>query len=115
LDERLQLARLRFAVLVNVGTEKSKDDDFCLIDIQEANPAATPRARNAPMPKDNGLQVVEGARHQTPALSDRMIAGRLLDRSVVLRELMPQDLKLEIDQVPRGGGEFRALSGRGSW
>ena len=27
------------------------------------------------------------------------MAGRLLERSVVLRELMPQDLKIEIDQL----------------
>jgi uncharacterized protein (DUF2252 family) len=30
-----------------------------------------------------------------------MLATRLLDRSVWLRELMPQDLKLEIDQLTR--------------
>ncbi len=29
------------------------------------------------------------------------MASRLLERSVVLRELMPQDLKLEIDQLSR--------------
>jgi uncharacterized protein (DUF2252 family) len=28
-----------------------------------------------------------------------MLAARLLDRSVVLRELLPQDLKLEIDSL----------------
>ena len=28
-----------------------------------------------------------------------MIAARLLDKSVVLRELMPQDLKIEIDRM----------------
>jgi uncharacterized protein (DUF2252 family) len=95
------LGRLRFAVLVNVGTGKSKDDEFCLIDIKEANPPAAPRARNAQMPKDNGSRVVEGAKHLSPALGGRMIAGRLMDRSVVLRELMPQDLKLEIDQLSR--------------
>jgi uncharacterized protein (DUF2252 family) len=30
-----------------------------------------------------------------------MIAGKLLRRSVVIRELMPQDLKLEIDRLSR--------------
>jgi len=95
------LGRLRFAVLLNVSTGKSSEDEFCLIDIKEANPAAAPRARSADMPKDNGKRVVEGAKHLSPALGDRMMAARLLGRSVVLRELMPQDLKLEIDRLSR--------------
>jgi len=68
------LGRLRFAVLLEVRTGKSKDDEFCLIDIKEANPAAAPRARNMFMPKDNGKRVVEGAKHLSPALGNRMIA-----------------------------------------
>jgi uncharacterized protein (DUF2252 family) len=95
------LGRLRFAVLLNVSTGKSSKDEFCLIDIKEANPAAAPRARGADIPNDNGERVVEGAKHLSPALGDRMMAARLLGRSVVLRELMPQDLKLEIDQLSR--------------
>jgi uncharacterized protein (DUF2252 family) len=95
------LGRLRFAVLLNVSHGKSKDDEFCLIDIKEAIPAAAPRARLPRMPKDNGQRVVEGAKHLSPALGERMMAGKLLGRSVVLRELMPQDLKLEIDQLTR--------------
>jgi uncharacterized protein (DUF2252 family) len=95
------LGRLRFAVLLNISTGKSKEDEFCLIDIKQANPAAAPRARDADMPKDNGKRVVEGARHLSPALGDRMMAAKLLGRSVVLRELMPQDLKLEIDRLSR--------------
>jgi uncharacterized protein (DUF2252 family) len=44
---------------------------------------------------------VEGARHLSPSLGKRMLAARLLDRSVFLRELLPQDLKIEIDQLSR--------------
>jgi uncharacterized protein (DUF2252 family) len=95
------LGRLRFAVLLSVSHGKSNDDEFCLIDIKEASPAAAPRARAAKMPRDNGKRVVEGARHLSPALGDRMMAAKLLGRSVVLRELMPQDLKLKIDQLTR--------------
>jgi uncharacterized protein (DUF2252 family) len=95
------LGRLRFAVLLNISTGKSKEDEFCLIDIKQANPAAAPRARDVDMPKDNGKRVVEGAKHLSPALGDRMMAAKLLGRSVVLRELMPQDLKLEIDRLSR--------------
>jgi uncharacterized protein (DUF2252 family) len=95
------LGRLRFAVLVKVGTGKKRDDEFCLIDIKEAASAAAPSAARAPMPKDQAQRVVEGAKHLSPALGERMMASKLLRRSVVIRELMPQDLKLEIDQLSR--------------
>jgi len=95
------LGRLRFAILLNISNGKPKEAEFCLVDIKEANPPAAPRDRDAKMPHDNGQRVVEGARHLSPALGDRMMAAKLLDRSVVLRELMPQDLKLEIDSLSR--------------
>jgi uncharacterized protein (DUF2252 family) len=95
------LGRLRFAVLLKVGAGKKRDDEFCLIDIKEARPAAAPRASCAIMPKDHARRVVEGAKHLSPALGERMMASKLLARSVVIRELMPQDLKLEIDQLSR--------------
>jgi uncharacterized protein (DUF2252 family) len=96
------LGRLRFAVLVNVTNGKNtKEDEFCLIDIKEASLAAAPHARGAIMPRDNGKRVVEGARRLAPALGDRMMATKILGRSIVLRELMPQDLKVEIDQLSR--------------
>lgn len=95
------LGRLRFAVLLNITSNSAKESEYCLIDIKEATLAAAPRARDAAMPRDNGLRVVEGAKHLSPALGDRMIAAKLLGRSIVLRELMPQDLKLEIDQLSR--------------
>jgi uncharacterized protein (DUF2252 family) len=95
------LGRLRFAVLLSVHHGKSKDDEFCLIDIKEASPATAPMARAVIMPKDDAHRVVEGAKHLSPALGERMMAAKLLGKSVVLRELMPQDLKLEIDQLSR--------------
>jgi uncharacterized protein (DUF2252 family) len=95
------LGRLRYAVLLNVSTGKTKEDEFCLIDIKEAVRAAAPRARNAAIPRDNAKRVVEGAKHLSPALGERMMASKLLDRPVVVRELMPQDLKLEIDRLSR--------------
>jgi uncharacterized protein (DUF2252 family) len=95
------LGRLRYAILLSVSGGKSSDDEFCLIDIKEATPTAAPRAAAAAMPKDHAKRVVEGARNLSPALGDRMLAGKLLGRPVVIRELMPQDLKLEIDQLSR--------------
>jgi uncharacterized protein (DUF2252 family) len=95
------LGRLRAAVLLGIRDGKHSADDFCLIDIKEAVPAAAPRASVASMPTNNARRVVEGARHLSPALGERMMPARLLDRTVFLRELLPQDLKLEIDQLSR--------------
>src|ERR1700737_839053 len=78
------LGRLRFAVLVNVTSGKNtREDEFCLIDIKEASPAAAPHARGAVMPRDNGKRVVEGAKQLAPALGDRMMATKFFGRSIV--------------------------------
>jgi uncharacterized protein (DUF2252 family) len=97
------LGRLRFSVLVGIGKKKKrkKEDGFCLIDIKEATPPAAPRLRAAKLPTDNAQRVVEGARMLSPFLGQRMIPGRFLNHEVVLRELLPQDLKLEMDQLTR--------------
>jgi uncharacterized protein (DUF2252 family) len=95
------LGRLRFAVLVNVSDTQSKEDEVCLVDIKEAAPSAAPRSEKAKMPTDNGERVVAGAKHLSPALGERMLAAKLVDCSVIIRELMPQDLKLDIDRLSR--------------
>jgi uncharacterized protein (DUF2252 family) len=97
------LGRLRYAVLLRVkgggdGTE------LCLIDIKEAEHAAAPRAPDAPdrmLPENSAERVVMGARALAPALGDRMIAAEFLGKPVVVRELLPQDLKVEIDRLTR--------------
>ena len=93
------LGRLRYAVLVDIGGKASEGRDFCLIDIKEATRPAAPRDDSVAMPRDNAERVLTGARQMSPHLGERMVAARLLDRSVTLRELMPQDLKLEIDRL----------------
>jgi uncharacterized protein (DUF2252 family) len=95
------LGRLRFAVLLSVGNAPSSKDGLCLIDVKEAIQAAAPRNSKIRPPSDNGERVVEGARHLSPHLGERMAAERLLERSVFIRELLPQDLKLEIDRLTR--------------
>jgi len=96
------LGRLRFSVLVGIGKKrKRKKDGFCLVDIKEATPPAAPRSRTASLPADNAKRVVEGARLLSPFLGQRMIPGHFLNHNVVLRELLPQDLKLEMDQLTR--------------
>ncbi|MDE1167255.1 MAG: DUF2252 domain-containing protein [Pseudomonas sp.] len=87
----------RYAVLLGVGDDD--EQDYCLIDIKEAVGAAAPRSARAHMPRDNGRRVVEGARHLSPGLGERMLATRLLDRGFFIRELLPQDMKLELDQL----------------
>ena len=93
------LGRLRYAVLLDVDDHVSEGEDLCLIDIKEGTTALAPRYQGCAMPRDNAQRVVEGARHLSPYLGERMHAARLLDRSVILRELLPQDLKLEVDGI----------------
>ncbi|MGZ6253741.1 MAG: DUF2252 family protein [Candidatus Binataceae bacterium] len=88
------LGRLRYAVLVEFG--KRGSDGYCLLDIKEATPPAAPRYEDHPVPKNDAERVVTGARALSPNLGERMMCSTMLGRKVVLRELMPQDLKLEI-------------------
>ena len=91
------LGLMRYAVLLGIGDREEKD--YCLIDIKEAIGAAAPRVARAHMPRDNALRVVEGARRLSPALGERMLATRFLDHGVFIRELLPQDMKLELSTL----------------
>ena len=93
------LGRARYAILIGADHKKRKSGDICFLDIKEATTAAAPRSAMAPTPRDNAQRVVEGARNLAPNLGERMLAARLMDRSVVVRELMPQDLKLEMETL----------------
>src|SRR5476651_2632098 len=91
------LGLLRYAVLLGVGEKAAQE--YCLIDIKEAVGAAAPRAARAHMPRDNGKRVLEGARQLSPSLGERMITTRFLDHGFFIRELLPQDMKLELDEL----------------
>ncbi|WP_446744332.1 DUF2252 family protein [Silvibacterium acidisoli] len=100
------LGKLRYAVLLGVG--KGDDREYRLIDIKEAVDAAAPATDKKALaklgieqPKNFADRVVTGARALSPFLGERMLAATLLRRPVVMRELMPQDLKLEIDTLTR--------------
>ena len=96
------LGLLRYAVVLGVGMDDRKSErQYCLVDIKEAVPAAAPAYPQTRMPPDHAMRVVDGARHLSPHLGDRMLAGELMGRPVFLRELLPQDLKLEIEQLTR--------------
>ena len=94
------LGTLRYAVLLRVGSGKARAS-YGLLDIKEAVASVAPSAPGAVVPSDHALRVVGGARALSPSLGDRMVPARLLGRPVVLRELLPQDLKLEIDELTR--------------
>jgi uncharacterized protein (DUF2252 family) len=93
------LGRLRYAAILRVGKDKGLESDYCFLDLKEATSAAAPRAKDASMPHDNAERVVAGARALSPNLGERMLASRLSGRPIVVRELMPQDLKLEVDRL----------------
>ncbi len=90
------LGRLRCAVLVGIG---GKEGEMCLIDVKEGATAVAPRYPKTKIPRDNGERVVAGAWHLAPALGERMLAARLQERAVFLRELLPQDLKFKIEKL----------------
>ena len=91
------LGLLRFAVLLTIGS--GKKGDMALMDVKQAVAAAAPRYKRQKMPADQAERVVEGAMHLSPHLGRRMIAGKLDQHSVFIRELLPQDLKVEIEQL----------------
>lgn len=90
------LGNLRFAVLAAI--DSGKRERHCLIDIKQAVSAAAPYSRNAPMPEDDADRVVTGAQHLSPFLGQRMLAAHILGKPVFMRELLPQDLKLEVER-----------------
>jgi uncharacterized protein (DUF2252 family) len=91
------LGLLRFAVLLRIGTGKKRH--MALMDVKEAVKAAAPRYAGQKIPRDQATRVVEGAMHLSPHLGKRMVAGHINERSVFIRELLPQDLKIEIERL----------------
>ncbi len=92
------LGLLRYAVLLDVRDEDGGSSDLCLMDVKEAVASAAPTS-STDMPADEGRRVVEGALHISPFLGERMRATTVLGRPVFVRELLPQDLKLELTQL----------------
>ncbi len=103
------LGRLRYAVLLEIGAKG--DRSYCLIDLKEATPAAAPRSKQAM--RNNAQRVVTGACELSPNLGERMLAVELGGKDLVMRELMPQDLKFDLDRLTRDEavGAARYLAG----
>ncbi|TGE00237.1 DUF2252 family protein [Methylobacterium nonmethylotrophicum] len=94
------LGFLRYAALVRIEDPEGKGR-LALIDLKEAVAPAAPPAPSAAMPSDYAARVVAGARALSPNLGERMLPVHLLGKPVVMRELAPQDLKLDVDQFSR--------------
>jgi uncharacterized protein (DUF2252 family) len=93
------LGKIRYAALVHISGERK--DKLSLIDIKEAVPSAAPASCGDAMPSHLAEKVVAGAKALSPNLGDRMAAGDLFGKPVVVRELKPEDLKLDIEQFTR--------------
>lgn len=86
----------RCAALVEVRSKKERRR-YSLLDLKEATLPVTPV--ESALPANHAERVVQGARALSPALGQRMLAGEILGRSVFVRELMPQDLKVELGML----------------
>ncbi len=87
----------RAAALIRVGA--GKEESLALIDIKQATAPLSPHPAGAPIPSHEGERVVAGARALSPSLGDRMAAANILDKQVFIRELLPQDLKFELETL----------------
>ena len=94
------LGLARYAALFAMR-DGNGDTSFGLVDIKEAVASVAPVAHGAKMPADHAERVLAGTKALSPFLGDRMAAARLLDIPVFIRELAPQDLKLELAQFSR--------------
>lgn len=114
------LGCFRAAALVR-GGEGEGDAALHLLDVKEAMASHAPRA--SATPPDDAQRIRDGARAMAPALGDRMVAiaidgtlraatltprGQGRRSGVIVRELMPQELKSSLDGLER---EEAAASG----
>ena len=89
----------RAAAVVRIRGKKDKASSHALLDIKEAIAPLAPRSSKVKMPTHHGERVVSGARALSPSFGERMVAASLLSRDVFVRELLPQDLKFELDKL----------------
>jgi uncharacterized protein (DUF2252 family) len=91
------LGLLRFAVLAGLKNARGRSD-YALVDLKEATTPIAPSVGRTKMPADQAERVVTAARALSPNLGSRMVATKALGRSLFVRELSPQDLKIEVGQ-----------------
>ncbi len=103
----------RAAVLVQIKDASKKHKrrrrSLALIDIKQAIDPIAPWSIEPTAKLPNGERVHRGALALAPALGKRMLSARILDRSVFIRELLPQDLKVELDHISTEQGRAVAF------
>jgi uncharacterized protein (DUF2252 family) len=93
------LGLLRYAALIRVGS--GKKSGYRLLDVKEAAAAVGPRAKKPSMPTNNAERVVAGANALSPYLGERMAAATIARKPVFVRELRPQDMKFELENLQK--------------
>jgi uncharacterized protein (DUF2252 family) len=89
----------RCAALVEVVGQDGSKGGYSLLDIKEAVAAVAPVVSPDEVPNHQGERVVRGARALSPTLGERMLSGTILNHEVFVRELLPQDLKIELEML----------------
>ena len=92
------LGNLRYAAVLSVDSKK-KRESYCLLDFKEAAQPVASVAAGAKMHKDNAQRVIEGAKHLSPYLGKRMARATIAGKPMFIRELLPQDLQIEIEKL----------------
>jgi uncharacterized protein (DUF2252 family) len=87
----------RCAALIQVIGHGQKRGGYSLLDVKEATQPLAPSIRPELIPVHAGERVVQGALALAPSLGKRMLPGTVAGHAVFVRELMPQDLKLELE------------------
>ncbi len=88
----------RCAALIDVVGRQGQGG-YSLLDIKEAVTAVAPAGHHEQLPTHQGERVVHGTKALSPTLGARMLSGTIAGYSVFVRELMPQDLKLELEMM----------------
>jgi uncharacterized protein (DUF2252 family) len=90
----------RYAVLVALDRTRRRSR-YALVDIKEAVASVAPTTHAAAMPADPAERVRRAACALSPFLGSRMLPVTMIDGSFFIRELAPQDLKIEVEQFSR--------------
>jgi len=103
----------RCAALIEVVGHDQAHGGYSLLDVKQAIATVAPISDARQLPVHHGERVVLGAQALSPTLGARMLSGTILDRAVFVRELMPQDLKLELAMLDdiEARATARALAG----
>jgi uncharacterized protein (DUF2252 family) len=87
----------RCAALIEVLGHGQSKGGYSLLDIKEAVEPFAPTTHSELIPPHAGARVVAGSVALSPSLGKRMLSGDIAGHAVFVRELMPQDLKLELE------------------